>query len=117
MEDLGLMYHRKRSYDQAEPYLRRALELYRQQIGAQSLLTRRTEVLLGDVLRRRGQFDDAEPLLLGGFEALYRRRVSGFEFALRIAVASLVELYDARDRPEEAARFRAILPEASRTVR
>jgi tetratricopeptide (TPR) repeat protein len=109
-EDMGLLFHRRRMYDRAEPYLRDAARLYRARVGEQSLLTRRTEVVLGDVLRAKGDFAEAEPLLLAGYAAFSERQLPGFDFALRLAVESLVQLYEAQGRAEESAKYRAVLP-------
>src|SRR5690606_14164903 len=111
MEDMGMLLRRRGAYDRAEPYLRQAARVYREQTGEQSMLTRRAQVLLGDVLRARGQYAEAEPLLLAGVAAFSERSVPGFDFALRIAAEALVQIYDAQDRVEEAARYRALRAE------
>lgn len=110
MEDMGLLFHSQRLYDRAEPYLRDAVRLYRVRVGEEGWLTLRAGVLLGDVLRRNGQFTEAEPLLLAGFAAFNARRVPGFDFARRLAIESLVQLYAEQGHVEESATYRALLP-------
>jgi eukaryotic-like serine/threonine-protein kinase len=109
VEDLAILYHRQRRFAEAGPYAEEAVRVYRGNVGAESLLTRRAEVILGDVLLQRGDSSAAEVLLLGAFDALKERSVPGFEFALGIAARSLTALYESRGRSEEAGRFRAVL--------
>ena len=55
---------------EAEPYLRRALDLLRRTQPAGSFQTARTEVLLGDALTSLGRYPEAEQLLLHGQQVL-----------------------------------------------
>ena len=69
-------------------------------------------VFLGGVLREQRRFDEAEPLLVAGYEGLVARaeRIPPNERD-RIALAQkqLVKLYEAWGKPDEAARWRTIL--------
>ncbi len=60
---------------------------------------------LGGVLQRRGARDEAEPLLVGGFEALMGDIRSGP--ATRVEARDrVVRLYETWNRPDDAERWR-----------
>jgi len=66
----------------------------------------RTQLFLGDALLGRGDFAEAERVLL----ACYRAWTGGsplFDADRRMTARALVRLYEAINRPEEAARYRA----------
>ena len=95
---------------EAEPIAREGLALHRR-IEPDSWYTFRSMGLLGEALLGLARFDDAEPLLLGSFEGLAAREDSLLESdraSWRAEVADrLVRLFEATDRPEIAARWRA----------
>ena len=76
--------------------------------------------MLGGALLGQKKYADAEPLLLQGYEGI-KKPVSNLpdwaKQTRRIeALERLVQLYDAWDRPEDAARWRAELV-ATKTLR
>jgi tetratricopeptide (TPR) repeat protein len=102
----------QKKYVQAEPLLRKWLEVNAKtnRLGSMSS---RVESLLGAVLVAQQNYVEAEPLLLRACEGLKQReptlRISPYERTrqwLHEALGWLVQLYDARGKPDEAARWR-----------
>ena len=113
-ESIGDIYREQQRYDLAERYLRDAMRVFNAKMGDQNLMTMRAQVKLGDVLRARGSYREAEPLLLAGYQALHAGRMPhrGAEMQ-QLALTSLVTLYQAQGRRTEAAKYRALLDSAS----
>jgi eukaryotic-like serine/threonine-protein kinase len=69
-----------------------------------------TQSILGVALLVQKKYADAEPLLRKGYEGLKQRAAQippqSKQVCLTRALERLVRLYDAWDRPEEAARWR-----------
>jgi eukaryotic-like serine/threonine-protein kinase len=69
---------------------------------------------LGDSLRCQKRYDEAEPLLLKGYEGLKTREqklsVKGSE-CLRDATLRLVRYYEATNRPDRARDWAAVVPD------
>ena len=68
----------------------------------------------GTCLLALGRLDDAEPLLLEGYDSLVRaNEESGLLFGrdLDAVLRSLVDLFERLDRPTEAAHYRKLLVE------
>ena len=65
--------------------------------------------MLGSDLLGQKKYTEAEPLLLAGYEGL-KRREGTLPPPLRdrptLALRTLVQLYEARDKPDEAAKWR-----------
>ena len=115
--DLGSLYRQLGEYDRAEPYLRETLRIYRSQFDGKNLMVLNSQIDLADVLRARGKFREAEPMLLDGYAALGNRRGQAMgEDRKRLALESLVKLYEAQGRKGEAAKYRALLDTASRSA-
>jgi tetratricopeptide (TPR) repeat protein len=66
--------------------------------------------MLGDALLGQKKYVDAEPLLLGGYKGLKQRAAQippqVKQLRLTEALKRLVQVYDAWDRPDEAAKWR-----------
>jgi hypothetical protein len=66
---------------------------------------------LGGCLAMQGRYDQAERLLLESFPILAEEKSVGALHSIsRITLQRIVHLYEAADRPEELARFRAMAP-------
>lgn len=76
-EDLGLLYRRRGRSDLAESYLREAARTYGEALGDTSIMTVRAQIWLGNVLRERQAFAEAESLLLAGYTRYRARQVTG----------------------------------------
>jgi tetratricopeptide (TPR) repeat protein len=108
LNKLGACQSQQQKYEEAEKALRESLTIYRQK-RPKSANCYETESLLGAALAGRKKYADAEPLLVNGAKKLL---VGGAKVAPAVrtraqaAVHRVVELYDAWERPEDAARWR-----------
>jgi hypothetical protein len=66
--------------------------------------------MLGEALLGQKKYADAEPLLKDGYEGLMKRRDKIPEFVRKVrlveALQRLVQLYEATDNKDEAAKWR-----------
>ncbi len=94
--------------DEAEPLLRKCLEI-RRTSAADDRLIANTESLLGGCLTALGRYEEAKPLLL---ESYSRIKVTGEEAddLTRAACQRIIDLYDAWGDPEKANEWRVELP-------
>ncbi len=89
---------------EAEPLLRECVTGFRELAQPDPRLGRALE-RLGDFLVARRAFDEAEPLLLESHAAQSKDK-SASDPHVRRAAESLARLYDAWDRPDDAAKWR-----------
>ena len=92
----------------AEPILRECLAV-RERKEPDAWSTFNTQALLGTSLLGQKKYEDAEPLLLKGYEGMKARETTippPADKRIPETLDRLVELYTATDRPEEAARWR-----------
>jgi hypothetical protein len=64
--------------------------------------------VLGDALRAQGSYAEAEPLLLAGYKRFETPKPITERWR-RYALGALVRLYEAEGRPDEAAKYRAVM--------
>jgi serine/threonine protein kinase/tetratricopeptide (TPR) repeat protein len=106
--DLAMNHLEKGEPGAAEPLLREALRAYETQLPDD---WRRFEILgqLGEALALQGKYDEAEPLVLSGFEGLQARRdrVTVDAWARRPeAGRRVVRLYESWGKPDQAEAWR-----------
>ena len=96
--------------DEAEPYYREALEVYRQVLGDEHPYTLTSINTMGWLLQAQGKLDEAEPLLLEGYTIL-ESSLPGARRAQKLppAIERLIKLYDAWGKPDKADEWRAKL--------
>ncbi len=92
----------------AESALREALEMYRKTLSDEHWVTAAAEVALAVCLRARQRPDEAEPLLLHGYEVLKTVR-GGQDGKTLQAAGELVELYESIGRDADADRYRRLI--------
>ncbi len=98
--------------DQAEPLYRQALETARRVLPVNDRRIPQYQSAYGGCLTILGRFDEAQEHLLAGYEGL--KAAWGEEHKrTRKTLQRLVELYEAWSKPEQAAEWRAKLPESS----
>ena len=98
---------RRGRFAAAEPLAREALEIRAKRMPGTWLYFN----ALGHVgwaLKGQGEYADAEPLLLKAHEGLWRS-ADAPAGRKRMPAEALVRLYEATDRPDDAARFRELL--------
>ncbi|HEY6564434.1 MAG TPA: tetratricopeptide repeat protein, partial [Pirellulaceae bacterium] len=109
LNNLGLIMKSLGKLDDAERYLRQALDGRRANLGPDHPDTLRSLHQLGELLAERKRYDEAEPLLLQAHAGMLQRaaKVPG-ESKDRLTTVRqlLVQLYEAWDKPDEAAKWR-----------
>lgn len=98
-------------WSESEPPLRECLALRRRH-PADTWPRYYTASSLGEALTRLGRFDEAEPLVLEGYQGVDARKVGlgpGQDSYLHDAARRVVGLYEAWNKPDEAAAWRAKL--------
>jgi serine/threonine protein kinase len=103
---LGLLGQKK--WAEAEPLLRECLAI-REKKEPDDWRTFNTESMLGGALLGQKKYADAEPLLRAGYQGMKQReKAIPPQGQVRIpeAIQRLVQLYEATDRKDEAAKWR-----------
>jgi tetratricopeptide (TPR) repeat protein len=108
--NLGLHLLKQGQYDDAEPLLRESVAVHEKK-QPEGWMMFHTRSVLGGVLLGRKKYAEAEPLLLDGYAGM-KQRESRIPLLskprLTEALDRLVQLYDAWDKKDEAARWRAL---------
>jgi len=102
----GELYVAKNNYARAEQYFRQSVQLYTDNVGADSFQTGRARIELGGALLHERRYQEAEAELLAGYRIVTPGRKATLEAAAN-ARRDLVTLYEASHAPEKAARFRS----------
>ena len=110
LQNLGMVAKRKGDYDLARFRLQRALAIRRATLGDEHRNVGRTLSVLGEVATLEGDLEGAESLLLESIEIL-RQTVGEKHRNFKTATENLVALYETWGRPDEAARYAAMLDE------
>ncbi len=107
---LGRLYVQLGKPRQAEPLLREAMDraTRTRRSGDNGYEIAGIRGLLGRCLLEMDRYDDAEPELLAAVQRLQQQQ--GPPRRVRPVIKSLVALYEAWDKPDEAAQWRAKLP-------
>ncbi len=106
-DNLGWGLNGAGRHEEAERIFRQALEPHRRLLGDEHRETLRTELGLAKALTGLKRFDEAEKLALHVREVAAAR---GPAWLHALALGALGELYDAWDKPDEAAKYRALIP-------
>jgi len=102
----------KKDYPRAEQLFRDVIRRYHETLPADNVNTGIAEVKLGRTLLRETKYKDAEVETRAGYEILIKQSSSNSSFT-RAARKDLAAEYDALNRPQDAARFRAELADAA----
>ena len=100
-------------FAEAEPLARESLEI-REQTDPDKWVTFSTRSLLGAALLGQKKYAEAEPLLVSGYEGMHEREVdipAEYKLDLRQALERLVQLYEAKNQPENVAEWKDKLAE------
>jgi serine/threonine-protein kinase len=95
------------TYDESAALARDAVRILSRQLGEDNAMVAYARAHLGDALRGQGRLAEAEPLLLAAFARLdpptpVTRQWRGY------TLGALVRLEEAKGRPDEAAKYRAL---------
>ncbi|MCG8650943.1 MAG: tetratricopeptide repeat protein [Pirellulales bacterium] len=107
MAALGIMMLDLESYQQAESVLRQCLEI-RTKIMPDDWLRFNTETMLGGALLGQKKYDEAESLLIDGYNGMKARKKAltvGRKARVTEALQRLIALYEATDQPEQVAKW------------
>jgi serine/threonine-protein kinase len=104
--NLGGVFVAKKDYRRAEGLYRGAIRMYTETQGPDHLNTGIARLKLGRALLRQGRYRDAEPESLAGYAIVSRQQTPSVSF-LRAGREDLTAIYDATNRPAEAAKYRA----------
>ena len=108
--NVGRAHREAGACHRAEPFFREALQVYTVELGGDHLWTARPRIMLGACLLELERADEAEETLLRAEAVLANS--SGAPPALwEDTLATLVRLYEAQGRVEEATRYRTLLAE------
>jgi hypothetical protein len=95
----------------------------REEKEPESFMTFNAKSMLGEALLGQKRYADAEPLLVRGYEGMKQREaklpaigIAEGKVRLNEALDRLVQLYDAMDRPEDAAKWRKELEAQEKTT-
>jgi tetratricopeptide (TPR) repeat protein len=105
---LGLNLMQQQKAADAEPVLRDCLAI-REKKTPDDWSTFNTKSTLGGALLAQKMYADAEPLLLAGYEGMKQREAKippQGKIRLTEALERLVQLYEAKDKKDEAAKWR-----------
>src|SRR5262249_13840773 len=115
MAQLGLNLLAQKKYADAEKTLRDCLAI-REKKQPDDWSTFNTKSMLGAALLGQKKYADAEPLLQSGYAGLKQRQDKIPEVVRKVrlteALERLVQLYEATDNPDEAAKWRKELESA-----
>ncbi len=119
MAALGSNLLRQHKYSDAEPLLRECLKV-REAKQPDDWATFNTRSLLGGVLLGQKRYAEAEPLLLQGYEGMKAREAKippQGKVRLTEALERLVQLYEAMNKKDEAAKYRKLLEERNAALK
>jgi tetratricopeptide (TPR) repeat protein len=110
---LGLIRLRRKKAAEAEPLLRAALRIYQKRMP-EGWYCFDVQTFLGECLTAQAKYAEAELLLLAGYEGMRQRAKTIPPDADYLAKAGqrVVRLYEAWNKPEQAAEWRAKLARA-----
>ncbi len=111
----GLIYSQTGRTEEAENLLREALSIRTENMPETHFLRATANGALGEFLTAQKRFPEAEPFLLASYENLTKSQAANSPRTRR-ARQRLANLYDAWNKPEQAAPYRASLESNSKST-
>jgi eukaryotic-like serine/threonine-protein kinase len=112
LSNLAGIYMDKKDYPRAEQLFRDVVRRYKETLPADNVNLGIVHIKLGRTLLRQNRYKDAEPETLAGYEILIKQSSPSTSF-IRAARKDLAAEYDALNQPQQAARFRVELADAT----
>jgi serine/threonine protein kinase/Tfp pilus assembly protein PilF len=107
---MGGMLNTQGKYDEAMPHYVETLETRRLHFGNEDQETLISICNMGNILVAQGKYNEAMPYYVEALET--SRSIHGDEHPNTVwTINALITLYDAWDKPEEAQKYRDMLPE------
>ncbi|MHC4944287.1 MAG: serine/threonine-protein kinase [Planctomycetota bacterium] len=103
---LGQVLRDQEKYGEALPFLEEAARIRTAAVGEKHVVSAQSNALLGQCLVKLGRYEEGEKLLLDSYDVLASNEDS---YYILHALSSLVELYEAWDKPEEAQKYSDLL--------
>ena len=104
----GLIYSQTSRTDEAEKLLREAVRIRTGNVPETHFLRATANGALGEFLTAQKRFAEAEPFLLASHQSLKDSQAANSP-RTRLAVRRLVHLYEAWNKPDQAAPYRALV--------
>jgi eukaryotic-like serine/threonine-protein kinase len=104
----GLIYSQTGRTEEAEKLLREAVRIRTGNVPETHFLRATANGALGEFLTAQQRFPEAEPFLLASYESLKKSQAQNSP-RTRLARQRLANLYEAWNKPEQAAPYRALL--------
>jgi serine/threonine-protein kinase len=111
----GMIYGQTGRIDEAEKLLREAVRIRSENMPETHFLHATANGALGEFLTAQKRFPEAEPFLLASHESLEKSQAANSPRTRR-ARQRLANLYDAWNKPEQAAPYRALLESNSKSA-
>ena len=113
LSSLAVMFHHKGDYTRAERFHQDALDILRQVPNPDDTLVGRAQRDYGATLTALKRYEDAQEHLIAGHALLMAAFGEGHR-RTQEATERPVELYEAWDKPAQAAQYRALIRERGR---
>jgi tetratricopeptide (TPR) repeat protein len=97
----------REEWSEVEAFTRESLELYGKALGTWHASYANSKIQLGAALTGEGRYEEAEPILLDGWQTLSTNEALWLETKTD-ALACIVHLYEVWEKPDEAAYWREI---------
>jgi len=110
LSGIAELVHLKGDHQEAERMIEEALAIYRNRLPRGHRRIVNAESALGAILGAQGRYEEAERLLVESYEAL---RSGGERAPEQLnALQRIIDFYESWGKPETAAEYRALLPNA-----
>ena len=105
LNNLGALLVKKEAYEEAEQAFRQAIDVFRKTFPENHWQIANANSLLGGCLSKSGKFSHAEKLLVESYSTLEKEFGTSHP-RTQAALKRIIELYDAWEMPEKAAKYR-----------
>jgi serine/threonine protein kinase len=105
----GMIYSQTGRTAEAEKLLREAVRIRAENVPETHFLRATANGALGEFLTTQARFPEAEAFLLASYQSLKKSQAENSP-RTRLALQRLAHLYEAWNKPEQAAPYRALLP-------